>query len=48
MSFTLILIQKKKNIRVGLEINKLQDNIKSDEEKLDSLTRQYINLCYRN
>ena len=35
--------EKEKNIRVGLEIKKLQDNINSDEEKLDSLTRQYIN-----
>lgn len=27
MSFNFILIQKRKNIRVGSEINKLQDNI---------------------
>jgi len=40
---TYIDSEKEKNIRVGLEINKLQDNIDSDEEKLDSLTRQYIN-----
>lgn len=40
---TYIDSEKEKNIRVGLEINKLQDNINSDEEKLDSLTRQYIN-----
>lgn len=40
---TYIDSEKEKNIRVGLEINKLQDNINSDEEKLDNLTRQYIN-----
>lgn len=40
---TYIDSEKKKNIRVGLEINKLQDNINSDEEKIDNLTRQYIN-----
>lgn len=40
---TYIDSEKEKNNRVGLEINKLQDDIKSDEEKLDSLTRQYIN-----
>lgn len=40
---TYIDSEKEKNIRVGLEINKLQDNINSDEEKIDNLTRQYIN-----
>lgn len=35
--------EKEKNIRVDLEINKLQDNINLDEKKLDGLTRQYIN-----
>lgn len=40
---TYIDSEKEKNIRVGSEINKLQDNINSDEEKLDRLTRQYIN-----
>ncbi len=40
---TYIDSEKEKNIRLGIEINKLQDNINSDEEKLDNLTRQYIN-----
>jgi len=40
---TYIDSEREKNIRVDIEINKLQDNINSDEEKLDNLTRQYIN-----
>lgn len=35
-------LEKEKSIRVGIEINKLEDNINLDEKKLDGLTRQYI------